>query len=371
MLVVEKLKQLVASERKITAEIIEHIQEVDQKKIYGQMGYPTLFSFLTEYIGYSAASAQRRIEAARLLNAVPEVKKDIQSGSLNLSQVALVAQSIRQKQKEMPQIQIKAQDKKGLLESIKNQNFEQSQKIISQTLDLEIKAFERKTLQKDESVRWEITFTKDQMVAFHKVKSLISHINPSASVAEVFDYLAKDYLKRKDPMQCGAKNGGKYKTSAKYKTVSEAEVKTSAKYKTVSEAEVKTSAKLKTVSETEVKTSTKLKTVSETEVKTSTKLKTVSETEMKTSSKPKTFSKVVTNNKGVLKPARKRIPISIKRAVWTRDHGQCQHFNPTTGKMCGSAYLLEIDHIKRVRHGGDNDPKNLQLLCHTHNYLRG
>jgi hypothetical protein len=67
MLIVEKLKQLVASERKITAEIIEHIQEIDQKKIYLQMGFPNLYAFLTEYIGYTAASAQRRIEAARLL----------------------------------------------------------------------------------------------------------------------------------------------------------------------------------------------------------------------------------------------------------------------------------------------------------------
>jgi hypothetical protein len=295
MQIVEKLKQLVASERKITAEIIEHIQEIDRKKIHVQMGFPTLFSFLTEYIGYSAASAQRRIEAARLLTAVPEVKKDIQSGSLNLSQVALVAQSIRQKQKEMPEVQIKAQDKKELLDSIKNQNFENSQKIISQTLDLEIKAFDRKTVQKDESVRFEVTFTKDQMDAFNKVKSLISHINPSASVAEVFDYLAKDYLKRKDPMRSGIKIGGKHKT--------------------ISEAEMK--------------------------------------------------------NETLVKPARKRISISVKRVVWTRDQGKCQHFNPTTGKKCGSPYLLEIDHIKRVRNGGDNDPNNLRILCHSHNHLRG
>jgi hypothetical protein len=309
MQIVEKLKMLVASERKITAEIIEHIQEIDRKKIHVQMGYPTLFSFLTEYIGYSAASAQRRIEAARLLNAVPEVKSDIQSGNLNLSQVALVAQSIRQKQKEMPNVQIKTQDKKGLLESIKNQNFEQSQKIISQTLDLEIKAFDRKTMQKDESVRIEVTFTKDQMDVFNKVKSLISHINPSASVAEVFDYLAKDYLKRKDPMQSGAKNG------VKTKSVSEAEVNTSAEPRTVSEA--------------------------------------------------------IINKAALLKPARKRIPITVKRIVWTRDQGQCQHFNPTSGKKCGSPYLLEIDHIKRVRNGGNNDPNNLRLLCHSHNHLRG
>ncbi len=365
MLVVERLKQLVASERKITAQIIEHILEIDQKKIHVQMGYPTLFVFLTEYIGYSAASAQRRIEAARLLNSVPEVKKDIQSGCINLSQVALVAQSIRQKQKEMPDLKIQAQDKKELLESIKNQNFENSQKIISQTLDLEIKSFDRKTVQKDDSVRFEVTFTKEQMESFIKVKSLISHINPSASVAEVFDYLSKDYLKRKDPMQSGTKRG------SQLKTVSEAEVSKGEKRKTVSEAEVSKSAKSKTVSEAEVSKSAKIKTVSEAEVNKSEKLKTVSETEMNKGAILKAISDAENTSMTLEKPARKSIPITIKRIVWTRDQGKCQHFNSTTGKKCGSPYLLEIDHIKRVRNGGDNDPNNLRLLCHSHNHFRG
>ena len=102
MQIVTNLKQLVASERKITAQIIELIQVIGQKKIHVQLGYPTLFAFLTEEIGYSASAAQRRIEAARILTAVPEIKEDIESGSLNLSQVALVAQGIRQKKKEVP-----------------------------------------------------------------------------------------------------------------------------------------------------------------------------------------------------------------------------------------------------------------------------
>ena len=328
MLVVEKLKQLVASERRITAEIIAHIQEIDQKKIFAQLGYPSLFAFLTEYIGYAAASAQRRIEAARLLSVVPEVKNEIKSGALNLSQVALVAQAVRQKIKEMPEVKIEAEDKKVLLQSIKNQNLQASQKIISQTLDLEIKALDRKIVQKDESVRMEITFSKDQMDLFNKVKGLISHVNPSATMAEVFDYLAKDYLKRKDPMQGGTKYRGKIKT------VSVTEVKSSSKYKFISGSEVHNSAKSNTVSVAEVKNEPSVK-----------------------------------NHPGSSR--RKRIPLGIRRIVWKRDEGKCQHKNNTTGKICGSNYLLEFDHIKRFRNGGDDSLQNLRLLCKAHNLWRG
>ena len=51
MKIIERLRQLVASERKITSEILVHIQEIDRKKIFLQVGHPTLFSFLTEHIG--------------------------------------------------------------------------------------------------------------------------------------------------------------------------------------------------------------------------------------------------------------------------------------------------------------------------------
>jgi hypothetical protein len=68
---------------------------------------------------------------------------------------------------------------------------------------------------------------------------------------------------------------------------------------------------------------------------------------------------------------RKAISVKIKRLVWSRDQGKCQHFNPTTGKTCGSNHLLEFDHIQRHRHGGKDHPNNLRLLCKAHNLWRG
>ena len=267
-----------------------------------QLGYPTLFAFLTEHIGYSASAAQRRIEASRIFTAVPEVKEEIKLGSLNLSQVALVAQSIRQKQKESPKIEIKAYDKKVLLMSIKNQTYETSQKILSQSLDLEIKAFDKKVVQKDESVRMEITFTKAQMESFNKVKGLMSHVNPSPTVAEVFEYMAKYYLKRKDLV--GNSNA-------------------------------------------------------------------IKSADCVGNSNALNSSGIAIPNRYPASKRRKLIPVQVKRIVWARAQGQCQHFNLSNRKICGSSHLLEIDHVKRLRHGGDNHPDNLQLLCKAHNLWRG
>jgi len=324
MLIVENLKQLVASERRITAQIIELIEEIDKKRIYLQLGFPNLYSFLTEHIGYTAASAQRRIEAARLLTAVPEVKEDLKSGSLNLSQVALVAQSLRQKQKEEPALNFKPQDKKVLLESVKGLSLENSQRVISQTLDLEVKAHEKQKIQSDESVRVELTFTKAQSELLKKVKNLMSHVNPNPTTADVFEYLAKNYLKRKDPI-------GGMKTAKK------------ANAEGVNKVKRKIHA-------------------------------TLTRTTRIANAKP-SISKVtsvtkVTQRQNVFQ-SRKAISASIKRTVWQRDQGTCQHLNQTTGKICGSNHLLEFDHIKRFSRGGDDSAQNLRLLCKAHNLWRG
>ena len=84
------IKSLVQKERELLAEILETIQEIDQRKLFLAMGFSSLFSYLTEFVGYSAASAQRRIEGARLLRQIPEISQKIESGELKLNQFHLL-----------------------------------------------------------------------------------------------------------------------------------------------------------------------------------------------------------------------------------------------------------------------------------------
>jgi hypothetical protein len=68
-----------------------------------------------------------------------------------------------------------------------------------------------------------------------------------------------------------------------------------------------------------------------------------------------------------LQLTRVAIPAKTKRFVRIRDNGICQYKDPVTGKLCGSRYFLEIDHIQAVALGGGNEPDNLRLLCRSHN----
>src|ERR1700677_3167081 len=83
-----KLKNLVIEERKLTAEILEYLREVEVRKLFLELGYPSLFEFCMRELGYSEGSAQRRISAMRLIKTLPEIEDKIVTGELSLSVVS-------------------------------------------------------------------------------------------------------------------------------------------------------------------------------------------------------------------------------------------------------------------------------------------
>ena len=64
------------------------------------------------------------------------------------------------------------------------------------------------------------------------------------------------------------------------------------------------------------------------------------------------------------------IPAAVKRQVWQRDGGRCSYLDRRTGRRCNSRHLIEIDHILPYALGGGADPENLRLLCHAHHRHR-
>ena len=78
-------KLLVQKERKITVEVLEHLCEIDQRKLYLKRGFSSLFNYATKELGYSEGSTYRRINAMKLCREFPETAFKIQNGNLNLT----------------------------------------------------------------------------------------------------------------------------------------------------------------------------------------------------------------------------------------------------------------------------------------------
>jgi hypothetical protein len=118
----EDLKMLVANERIFLTKILHHLREVDDRKLYSDLKFSSLFEYAMKELGYSEASASRRIQAARLLKQIPTIEKKIESGALSLSNLAKAQRSFLSNNINDPK------DKKAILTKIENMSARQCEK---------------------------------------------------------------------------------------------------------------------------------------------------------------------------------------------------------------------------------------------------
>ncbi len=85
-----RVSKLVKQEHNLTLEILLHLIEVENRKIYRSLGYSSMFVYATDSLGYSESSANRRIYAARAIRKCPRAYDDLRNGRVNLGTLALV-----------------------------------------------------------------------------------------------------------------------------------------------------------------------------------------------------------------------------------------------------------------------------------------
>ena len=91
---VETIKSLRGDEKRIVAELIRCLHELDKRKHYRELGYSSLHAFCTECLGYSEAAAWRRISAARALDTCPELPEKLERGELSLCTASQLARVV-------------------------------------------------------------------------------------------------------------------------------------------------------------------------------------------------------------------------------------------------------------------------------------
>jgi hypothetical protein len=64
-------------------------------------------------------------------------------------------------------------------------------------------------------------------------------------------------------------------------------------------------------------------------------------------------------------PSSRYIPAAVKRVVRERDRDQCTFME--NGRRCSASDNLEFHHGKPFGRGGDHSPENLQMMCPAHN----
>ena len=191
------LKSLALQERKIQKQIILHVVEIDRRKLFLTKGFSSLFEYLTDFIGFSRGTAQRCIDAARLSYDVPEVIDHIEEGTIKLSQVSLLQQSFREVHAKTKS-KVSALVKKNLVSELIDKSVIESQVVVKQRLDIDLKQTPKIQHQKDESVRLEVTLSKSQWQKLEKMRELLSNSVPDGTWDKVLEYVSDKVIQQKD-----------------------------------------------------------------------------------------------------------------------------------------------------------------------------
>jgi hypothetical protein len=190
-----RLEKLARTERKLTHLILLHINEVEARQLYFKQGFESLFAYLTRGLMYSESAAYRRIQAARLLRTAPQVADKIESGALNLSQLSQVQKCI--KEEKSKGLSIAPQKIAETLAALENKNTFESEQILAKEFELQIKTHDSIKPQRDESIRIEMTLSKEQFEDLRKAKDFLSHQCPNGNWSEVVTALAQKFIQSK------------------------------------------------------------------------------------------------------------------------------------------------------------------------------
>lgn len=86
-----RLPAVVRTERMATANVIEHLAEVDRRRLYLQAACPSLNQYCIERLGYSKEAAYKRARVARLVQRVPAALTELESGAIHLTGLSVIA----------------------------------------------------------------------------------------------------------------------------------------------------------------------------------------------------------------------------------------------------------------------------------------
>ncbi|MAV90648.1 MAG: hypothetical protein CL676_04450 [Bdellovibrionaceae bacterium] len=185
----DELLELRQKEKRITSEILNKLQEMENCRKYLEMGHHSLFDYLVRGLGYSEATAYQRQACVRLAKEVPEIKQKIDQGSLTLSAVTTAFKHLRKKP---------VAEKRKVLKSMENKSSREVKAMfLKPTPTIKIKKTEYL-----DKVHLRLELSHEQHEKLERLKALKSHKhNAESLLMDLIEKELKSYenIQRKSP----------------------------------------------------------------------------------------------------------------------------------------------------------------------------
>lgn len=310
-----EVKQCVGKERHAQAVFLARLAELDRRRLYAKLGFPSTFAYCTQELGFAEGSACKRIQVARTARKYPLIYSFIEAGKIHMEAVSLLSPLLTQEnheellakacektKQEVAQIVACLASKPDVPDSVRKLSrrritfagecaeigTENAGSVPEPLNLLSPRPTRRDQVAPLSEDRVKIQFTGSEQLQkkLVRAKEVLRHTFPNGRLEDVIEAALDALLDKKDPERKLVRKMGRKKKSGGAKA---------------------------TTAQT------------------------------------------------------RRIPQAVKDVVWRRDHGRCSYVSPG-GRRCVEKGGLEYDHVIPWALGGpSNDPNNVRLLCHGHN----
>jgi 5-methylcytosine-specific restriction endonuclease McrA len=200
---VKELKDLVRNERQLLMEILYRLREVEERKLHLQMGYPDIYRFTQDALGYSSSAAYRRVAAMRLLKAIPELDEKLESGELGLENASRAETLFRKEDKKRCKTgeqKMAASEKQEIVGELLGKSTRDAERILSQRLPDVAEKFQEKIRPlADGKTLIQFAASPELMAKLEELKGLLAHSNFEGSMNVLVEKLADSMLKKLKP----------------------------------------------------------------------------------------------------------------------------------------------------------------------------
>jgi len=182
----QKLTELVREERRVLAQILTHLKEVERRKLYCDFKRGSLFDYAVHELGYSEDQAQRRIEAMRLLKDLPEIQPAIEEGRLTLTNLGQAKRLFRHK----PHTR---EEKLAFITKIEHKTKREAERLIA-TQAPELPRLERRRATTATTSQLSLELPNETLDILQQLKGALAHKHPQLTTAELITLLAREKL---------------------------------------------------------------------------------------------------------------------------------------------------------------------------------
>ncbi|MGC3999481.1 MAG: HNH endonuclease signature motif containing protein [Anaeromyxobacter sp.] len=365
---VAHVKSLAADERGIKVDSLLALAEVERRKFYLDLGYPSLWAFCREELHLPEGGAYRRIAAMRLLSRFPSLETPLREGRLSLTTLgmlrevlteenleALVGDAAFKSKAEVERLVVTIQPREAPKDGVRRLSSSSSTPAASQPRPVDPKGVTapasalveaapvrpqepaastaptfalsapcpsptRPELHPVNAEQWSMRVTLDEAAHadLETLRELLSHKIPDGNLADVL----------KEALRCAVEKHAKRKGAvelARGPAPAASAPQASAQSDTPAPAAVCELAPV-----------------------------------------PACPADPLPLFATAYRFDPRTVTADVRRAVWARDGGCCSYVS-TDGRRCSSRWQLELDHIDPEAMGGPPTLPNLRLRCRGHN----